>query len=673
MRFFRTAIVLLSVLVVVGLLGYRMELALPATAPNLNNTYTPITQSAPKGVGSFDVLGHAVDINQAAKLLHTEAGQQQLSAENGAIAITEDLLKLGRKAFYTETFGNEVFLTDITGALDGPITLPKMVTAIAALGGKPTTNLQIRLDEAVTVGGQTFPAGTVLNTGLDVPARSLIPLGITTHIKNGKVQVGITCAACHAAVDEQTGKILEGAPNTDLDTGLILAMASNSAAWFRQTGVNPLKLPQETTAYVDAQGQTLNLPNTKTFEDAVDADFLSWPPGNFDSTGDLRNDPSQIPSSYTHDAYPYGWNGFASIGWFHGLTTLNSNVHAVNSDLTTGADASPILLGIDKEVYLGSILRNAANPNDRLPDGATPSQFIEKIDPTPGTPGFNQVVPMPGYPKGSLFILDGLMANSPGQPIGQQLNGMSAWQNTLAPPPNPTVADAAVIQHGAKVFEAASCVSCHSGPYFTNHRLVAQAEIGTQPIRAKSTAAFSRLFGKPQTYPSSIAAPLPPDPPVLDIPTDLTPQNEIELAYTINNAFGGYKVPSLIGLAVTAPYLHDGGVAASRSALKQQPDGFYAVADRNEMGLAGTAMRNVPPDPAASLRVLVDRNLRQEAIAANRQDDRLQNTFVEGIGHSYWVDQKGGYTSQDQSDLIQFLLSLDDHPDVFPGEPIAQW
>jgi hypothetical protein len=417
---------------------------------------------------------------------------------------------------------------------------------------------------------------------------------------------GITCAACHAAVDEQTGKILEGAPNMDLDAGLILAMASNSAAWFRQTGVNPLKLSQEATAYVGAGGKPLDLSNAKAFEDAVDADLLSWPPGNFDSTGDLKNDPAQIPSSYTHEAYPYGWNGFASIGWFHGLTTLNSNVHAVNSDLTPGANASPILLGIDKEVYLANILRNAANPSDRLPDGATPSQFLEQIDPTPGTPGLNEVVPMPGYPKGSLFILDGLMANSPGQQIGQQLNGMSAWQNTLAPPPSSTT-DSAAIGYGAKVFEQANCVSCHSGPYFTNHHLVAQTEIGTQPVRAKSTAAFSRLFGKPQTYPSSIASPLPPDPLVLDVPTDITPQNEIELAYTINNALGGYKVPSLIGLAVKAPYLHDGGVAASRSALKQQPDGSYAVADRREMGLAGTVMQNIPPDPAASLRVLYRR------------------------------------------------------------------
>ena len=47
--------------------------------------------------------------------------KKQLSPENRAVAVTEDLLKLGRKAFYWETFGNEVFQKDGVGALDSPI------------------------------------------------------------------------------------------------------------------------------------------------------------------------------------------------------------------------------------------------------------------------------------------------------------------------------------------------------------------------------------------------------------------------------------------------------------------------------------------------------------------------------------------------------------------------
>jgi hypothetical protein len=39
----------------------------------------------------------------------------------GQVAVTEHLLKLGLKMFYSKTFGNEVFQKDAVGALDSPI------------------------------------------------------------------------------------------------------------------------------------------------------------------------------------------------------------------------------------------------------------------------------------------------------------------------------------------------------------------------------------------------------------------------------------------------------------------------------------------------------------------------------------------------------------------------
>ena len=262
----------------------------------------------------------------------------------------------------------------------------------------------------MTIGAQTLKAGTLLNTGLDVAAGSLVSLGIQTHINKGKVRAGVTCAACHAAVDKNTGRILEGAPNNDLDTGLILALASNSAAWFRQTGVNPTKVRLGNHTYI--------------------------------STNNKK---------------------------------------------------------------------------------AQPSQFLYKIDPTPGTPAMNEVIKMPGYPKGSPFILDGLMASSPGLPVAAQLNGMSAYQNTLAPPPNQSTNKEAV-KRGAEVFDRAGCISCHSGRYLTNHHVIAEQEIKTQSSRAKAQAAFAGNFVAPQTYPSNVPVPLPLNPPVLSVPTDITPE-----------------------------------------------------------------------------------------------------------------------------------------------------
>ena len=54
-------------------------------------------------------------------------------------------------------------------------------------------------------------------------------------------RAGITCALCHATVDAQSGKVIEGAPNQDFNAGLLLALATNSAAYFMHTDVAPLR------------------------------------------------------------------------------------------------------------------------------------------------------------------------------------------------------------------------------------------------------------------------------------------------------------------------------------------------------------------------------------------------------------------------------------------------
>ncbi|MBD0337052.1 MAG: hypothetical protein ICV62_16315 [Cyanobacteria bacterium Co-bin13] len=662
----RLLILLIPLLLLVGFLGYRLELTLPTGPPDLASTYTPMTQPPPRGIGSYDVLGHTVSQVEAAELLQTEEGRQQLSPENGAVEITEDLLTLGRKSFYLETFGNEVLFTDVIGILDGPLGLPKLTKAILALKGQPTTNLQVTLDEAVTLGDRTFPAGTVLNTGLDVPSGSPFPLGLVTHVKNARPLAGVTCALCHATVNPDTGKIIEGATNTDVNLGLLLALAPNSAALFRQTDVNPTDIPPGNYAYINDEGEIANLPDAEQVEKAVDGALLSWPPGNFVSNGDLKNNSAQVPSSYTHEAFPYAWSGVASIGWFHGLTTLNNAVFGLNADPTTTADAAPEVLGIAKETYLGTMLQNAPTDHFRLPEGAKPSEFFESVDPTPGSPGINWTIKMPEYPKGTLFMQNGLMAATPGHLVAEQLNGMSAWQNTLAPPPNEAVTDVASVQRGAKIFENANCATCHSGRYFTNHRVIAQREVKTQPVRAPASKDFAEAFVPPDTYAPNEPVPLSADPVVLPVPTDISPEEDIKLAYAQSDPAGGYKVMKLIGVYLHAPYLHDGGVAASATALKQEEDGWYSVADPEQIGMVGTFMRHIKPDPGASLRMLVDRTLRQPMVEANQANSDLQRANVSGQGHEYWVDKRAGFDPQDQTDLVNFLLALDDDPLALP-------
>jgi len=183
------------------------------------------------------VLGYAVTKDEAAKLLQTDEGRNQLSPERGLWQLLKTVGTRSRSV-YTETFGNEVFFTEVTGILDGPLNIGNLTKAIAALGGKHT-NLQVPVDRDVTIADRTFKAGTLLNTGLDVSAGSSCHWEYkpTATVKFEPA----SRAACHAAVDKQTGRILEGAQIQTLIPA-ILALASNSASWFRQTGVNPTKV-----------------------------------------------------------------------------------------------------------------------------------------------------------------------------------------------------------------------------------------------------------------------------------------------------------------------------------------------------------------------------------------------------------------------------------------------
>ncbi|MCG8418953.1 MAG: hypothetical protein MJE77_13535 [Proteobacteria bacterium] len=89
---------------------------------------------------------------------------------------------------------------------------------------------------------------------------------------------------------------------------------------------------------------------------------------------------------------------------------------------------------------------------------------------------------------------------SGGQPNNLQLSGMKAWLDTLRPAPRPAPTQPAAIARGQAIFLDAKvgCASCHSGPKLTNNVSV---DVGTS---------------------------------------------------------GAFQVPSLIGLADRAPYMHHG-------------------------------------------------------------------------------------------------------------------
>lgn len=595
---------------------------------------------------AYDVWGRFVSADEAEELQQTDDGRQKLSPANGAIHINDELLREGREAFYRETFGNEVFLSDVVGLLEGPMTATNVLAAIQALGGKGTNNLRVELAEDVTVGGREFRRGELIDTGLDVPSGWTTILGMQIKLEDDRLRVGITCALCHAAVDPETGRIIEGAPNNNLNVGLVMALAPNSAAFFANTQIKDLKeFAREGSPTVETDDGSKPLPDVKALEEAVDSILVRWPPGQFDSTIDLVANPSKMPNNFTLGDHPYGWTGFAMAGPKLGLSMLINNVHGANADATLHADGSPMLFDIPKEVYLGTLLQNAANSRFRFDPagGKRPSEFLESVRPGQG-PGMSHALPLPTYPRPSFVSPNGLWVTKDGKPAWRQVNAIAAFTNTLRPPPAPIERDEEAVKRGRSVFEKAGCNDCHSGAFLTNNRVIPLEEIGTQPDRAPAKKALEKWLADPIGYPFNVTDPG--EDKGIKVPLDHLDKDQLKLAWALGDTKGGYKVTSLVGVYWSAPYLHDGGVAVGPDAEK-------------DLGLPGTLLRAVRPDPANSLRALIDRGIREKVVEANKKAaDRLVPAD-RGIGHDFHIDEEAGFSRQDQDDVIHYLLTLE--------------
>ncbi|MHC2108729.1 cytochrome C oxidase Cbb3 [Methylobacterium sp.] len=590
---------------------------------------------------AFDVLGRRVSRAEADRLNGTEAGRKELSASNGAVAIDPAMVERGRQAFYQETFGNEVFLTDLMGMLDGGLTPTAVALAVAKLRGQGTTNLQVAMARDMRVGDRTYRKGELVPTGLDVPKGGAFIIGIKTFSDQGHLRMGITCALCHAAVDPGTGKVVEGAPNTDLNAGLLMALAKNSSAYFMHASVNQADPPQAGSA-----GAGPALPDAEAVEAATKVQVASWPPGSFDSSADRVTNPTSIPSSFSAYGEPFSWSGREAVGPFGGLSSLNNNVHAANSDTTQLAAAAPWLFGMDAETYLGIVLRGAATASFRYTAGESrkPSEVLRSVDPTPASPGLNSYAVLPTYPATNYVTDNGLFTSVPGEPVNHANNAMSAFQNLLRPPA--AQQDPAAVKAGRAVFDQAGCGACHSGPALTNHRVIPIAEIGTEPTRARAGAKMEAQLSPPSLFATDTPFPLPADPVIVPVPLAGDKLAQVQLAWGQGGTEGGYKVPNLVGLAWTAPYLHDSGIAVG-------PD------PATQLGVPGTVYRGIAPDPSNSLRALIDRDLRAQVIAANKSSDTARIARVTGEGHAYWADVGSGVSRQEQDTLIAYLLSID--------------
>uniref|UniRef100_A0ACD5GWJ5 Uncharacterized protein n=1 Tax=Desertifilum tharense IPPAS B-1220 TaxID=1781255 RepID=A0ACD5GWJ5_9CYAN len=189
------------------------------------------------------------------------------------------------------------------------------------------------------------------------------------------------------------------------------------------------------------------LPDRQALEDAVDAELLALPPGSFDTTTDLVNNPVRVPDSFTRGDHPFAWTGNQVVDPFRGLSTLNNNVFTVGADTLSDAEKMAVLYDLDPEEYRAIVLRNASYEPIRY-DPATetrpPSELIEAQGHWSPVATFADGVPLPTFPNASIMSLISFVAGTPGSFVWQENNAMSAFQDRLIAPPPPQIADISV-------------------------------------------------------------------------------------------------------------------------------------------------------------------------------------------------------------------------------------
>ena len=640
-------------------------------------TETYLQPAPTQQIGNYDYFGESLTPENAAQLVSQKGlnPQDPVSYQRiGAVKITQELLARGEDIFFNRKIGDTFGLQRVFGfGLGITRVAPELVKGIVDLKGQPTSNLQITLLKNLKLGSRTFPKGAVFPTGLDIEKGAVLPVGL-------KLTGDITCAVCHVVVSPKSQR-LKGVPNGDLAIPFLIALAPNSAAGFARLNFNPLdpKYQGNGKTIIDSTGQLVKLPDPQKFETAFDDAVLDVPFGNFESSPDSINNTTQIPSVFTFKSSPYLADGQFAVGPFGGLSAINNAVHSSEINLFAAAQLSAATLGIDSEVYLGTALQNAADPTIRLPKGnpVKPSEWLRKVAPNPNQAELEAQVPAPGagsYPllQPSIFTYNGLIfspqTNSSDRAKGPFLfadNAMAAWQNSLVPPPNKSPENQQAlasnsVQNGGKIFEQ-NCASCHVPPFFTDNKIHPISEIGTNPARAQSRIGINDLLVPPKLYTFNTPVPVPANAEVLDVPTEGISDSPTTLPKGILPD-GGYKTPPLRGLYLSAPYLHDGGVAVRADALQVAQDGSFALVDPTGLGLPGTLSQGIPADSASSLRALVDSQLRAQVIATNQAYPPLVRSNLDGKGHDFYIDASTGFSPTQQRDLINFLLALDDNP-----------
>ena len=193
-------------------------------------------------------------------------------------------------------------------------------------------------------------------------------------------------------------------------------------------------------------------------------------------------------------------------------------------------------MDLDPEVYLGTLLQNAARTRYRYvpTQDQTPSAFFAQVDPTPESARREPDRPFTHFPHTSLMSEVGLAGVH---------RAIGSWSRTMPWPPFRTrssAAGAAADHPGdsdprACGLRAGRVPAVHAGPDLTNHRIIPVSELGTDPSRVAVLKTTEAHYVPPVLY--AFDTPIPPEARPLPVPTEQLDPQQIQLAF----AYGGTR------------------------------------------------------------------------------------------------------------------------------------
>ncbi|MFZ5862299.1 MAG: hypothetical protein ACOYXR_05600 [Nitrospirota bacterium] len=405
----------------------------------------------------------------------------------------------GRSVFRFETFGNERFFSDILGLDDG-LTAHAVTPNDLLAAGVQLDGDKLPSDfRRVDVGNGSYT--DPLATSRLIEANAVIGL----VARQGRI--GVTCALCHARADDRidagVGRRMDGVPNARLAVGEVLAWGVRSRAYVPFVNVSGVGSGPRVAL------ETAEAP--AVIETAMDAALRAWPRGQADVLPDGAGNPTDIPALFALRPHgPYLWDGaFATV------TDASQYFATVVSDPTTLATRWGQGFLTDGPFWpVGEAL------------SASYQSILQSIDPGASWP-------RAAIGRASIFKLFHDAMDAGFRVNRDDIAALSAYLGLLLPADAPP-ADAHTIDAGRRLFRTAACDACHLEAVGSGGAVVPLATL---------------VSGYPATPGGG---------------EDPARGYDDRLALTAGEDAierRGYKVPSLVGLWLSAPYLHDGSVS----------------------------------------------------------------------------------------------------------------